>query len=159
MEAFQFDQAKLEEVAVYTVTCEHAPSQPYSSRDEKFAFLRREAERQAEIIATLLDAYRRLGDARAHQDLLNRLLPMAASTPFRIDTLRFLLKGGADPNSQSESNVMTVLQISLTIRRDVRTFNEEGVKELLNSGANIDGLDEAEKSKIEVWKRMKTKGL
>ncbi|KAF2275571.1 ankyrin [Westerdykella ornata] len=159
LEAFQFDQAELEEVAAYTATCEHAPNQPCSSRDEKFAFLRREAKRQADVIATLLDAHRRLGDPRAHQALLDRLLPVTAATPFRIDTLRLLLQGGAYPNSRSESDGMTALQMALTIRRDVGTFNEEGVKELLDSGASVDVLDEAGKSKIEVWRKKKTEGV
>ncbi|KAF3000723.1 hypothetical protein E8E13_003365 [Curvularia kusanoi] len=159
LEAFQFDQAQLEVAAVWTVTSEHAPPQPRSSRDERFTFLRREAKRQAEIIATLLDAYRRLGDARAYQAFLNHLLPMSASTPFRIDTLRLLLQSGADPNSRSKNSGRTALQLSLTVRRDVQTFNEEGVKELLDFGASVDGLDEAEKSKIEVWERMRTNGL
>jgi hypothetical protein len=152
LEAFQFDQAKLEEVVAYTATWEHASHQPCSSRDEKFAILRREAKRQADVVATLLDAHRRLGHPRAHLALLNRLLPMTAAASFRIDTLRLLLQGGANPNSRSESNVMTALQMALTIRRDVGTFHEEGVKELLDSGASVDMLDEAGKSKIEVWR-------
>ncbi|KAH7090627.1 hypothetical protein FB567DRAFT_296325 [Paraphoma chrysanthemicola] len=95
MEAFRFDQAKLEEVSAYTATCGHAPNHPCSSRDEKFAFLRREAKRQADIIAMLLEAHRRLGDPRVHQALLNLLLPMTAATSFRIDTLRLLIQNGA----------------------------------------------------------------
>lgn len=106
-------------------------------------FLRREAKRQVDVIAMLLDAHWRLGDPRAHQALLNRLLLMTAATSFCINTLRLLLQGGAYPNSRSESNGMTALQMALTIRRDVGTFNEEGVKELLDSGASVDVLDEA----------------
>jgi hypothetical protein len=54
---------------------------------------------------------------------------------------------------------MTALQMALTIRRDVGTFNEEGVKELLDSGASFDVLDEAGKSKIEVWRRKEIEGV
>lgn len=54
---------------------------------------------------------------------------------------------------------MTALQMALTIQRDVGTFNEEGVKELLDSGASFDVPDEAGKSKIEVWRRKKIEGV
>jgi ankyrin repeat protein len=158
LEAFQFGQAKLEEVAAYTATCEHAPNQSFSSRDKKFAFLRRDAKRQAAVIAALLDVHRGLSVLQAHQALLKRLLPMVAATPFRVDTLRLLLQGGADPNHRSEINGMTALHMALVVRRDVGTFNEEGVKELLNSGASIDVLDEAGKSKIGVWRKKKKDG-
>jgi ankyrin repeat protein len=156
LEAFQFDQTTLGEFAVCTTTSQHAPSQPYSSRDERFALKRREAKRQADVIATLLDVHRRLGSPWTHQALLNRLLPLSATTSFRIDTLRLLLQRDADPNSQSESDGMTALQMALNIRRDTGTFNEEGVKELLDSGVSIDVLDEAGKRKVEVWRRKKT---
>ena len=39
------------------------------------------------------------------------------------------------------------------------TFNEEGVKELLDSGASLDVLDEAGKRKIEVWRGEKVEGI
>jgi hypothetical protein len=94
--SFQFDQTTLEGVITYTATSQSALSQPYSSRDEKFASKRRETKRQADVIATLLEVHQRLGDSWAHQALLNCLLPISAITSFRIDTLRLLLQRGAD---------------------------------------------------------------
>jgi len=117
---------------------------------------RREAKRQADVIATLLDVHRRLGGPRAHQALLNRLLSKFATTTFCIDTLRLLLQRGADPNSQGKGSGMTALQMALNICWDTGTFNEEGMKELLDSGASVDVLDEAGKRKIEVWRGEKT---
>jgi ankyrin repeat protein len=156
LEAFQFDQTTLKGIATYAATSQHASNQPYPSRDERFALKRREAKRQADIIATLRDAHRRLSDPRAHHALLNCLLRMSAITTFRIDTLRLLLERGADPNSQGESDGRTALQMALNIRWDTGRFNEEGVKELLDSGASVDVLDEAGKRKIEVWRGEKT---
>ena len=51
---------------------------------------------------------------------------------------------------------MTALQMALNICWDTGTFNEEGMKELLDSGASVDVLDEAGKRKIEVWRGEKT---
>jgi hypothetical protein len=48
---------------------------------------------------------------------------------------------------------MTALQMALSIRRDVGRFNEEGVEALLEHRARINLLDEAAKSKIEIWRR------
>jgi ankyrin repeat protein len=152
LEAFQLNQTTLEGIATYTATSQHDPNQPSSSRDESFALKRREGRRQVDVIAALLDVHRGLGDPQAHQAVLNCLLRMSAMATFRIDTLRLLLQRGADPNSQGGSSGMTALQMALNLRRDTGTFNEEGVKELLDSGASVDVLDEAGKRKIEVWR-------
>jgi hypothetical protein len=61
-----------------------------------------------------------------------------------------------NPNSQGESDGRTALRIALIIRRDTGTFNEEGVKELLDSGVSVDVLDEAGKRMVEVWRWEKT---
>ncbi|KAF2706108.1 ankyrin [Pleomassaria siparia CBS 279.74] len=149
--AFPYDQEKLEGIAFHTAASEHAPNQPHSSREEKLAFGRSNAKRQANVMAALLDAHRGLvtGIPQDHQALLNHLLPTIAISSSRIDSLRLLLQRGADPNHQSENNGMTALQMALIVRGDVRTFNKEGVKALLDYGARIDVLDEAAKRKIE----------
>ena len=54
---------------------------------------------------------------------------------------------------------MIALQMALVIQRDTGTFNEEGVEELLDSGASVDVLDEAGKRKIEVWRKEKSEGV
>jgi hypothetical protein len=64
-----------------------------------------------------------------------------------------------NPNSQGESNGRTALQIALIIRRDTRTYNEEGVKELLDSGVSVDVLDEAGKRMVEVWRWKRREGF
>jgi hypothetical protein len=83
--AFQFDETTLEGIASCTATSQHAPSQPYSLRDERFALRRREAKSQADVIATL------------HQALLNRLLRISAittSTWRRTRILKARVMGG-----------------------------------------------------------------
>lgn len=54
---------------------------------------------------------------------------------------------------------MTALQTAVNIRRDTGTFNEEGVKELMDLVASLDVLDEAEKRKIEVWRGENAEGV
>ncbi|KAF2634698.1 hypothetical protein P280DRAFT_523803 [Massarina eburnea CBS 473.64] len=85
--------------------------------------------------------------------LLNHRLPTVAASPFWIDSLSLLLQAGTYPNYQSENSGMTALQMALITRRDVRIFDEHGVKALLDCGAKIDVLDKAGKSKIELWRR------
>ena len=159
LEAFQFDQTTLEGIAFYATTSQPALDQPFLSRDERFPLYRRRAKKQADVIASLLDVHQRQGDSRTHQALLNRLFPVAAGLSFRIDALRLLPQRGADPNSRSERNGMIALQMALVIQRDTGTFNEEGVEELLDSGASVDVLDEAGKRKIEVWRKEKSEGV
>ena len=89
MEAFEFDQTTLGGIATYTATIQPAPSQPCSSRDDRFVLKRSEAKRQADVIATLLDVHRHLGGPRARQALLDCLLPKAALITFHIDTSQF----------------------------------------------------------------------
>lgn len=153
--AFAYNQSKLEGIASYTATCEHTPDQIHSSREEKFAFRRSDGTRRADVIATLLHAHCGLvtGVPQADQHLLTRLLVTIATSPFRVGTLRLLLQGGADPNHRSEDSAMTALQMALIVRRDVGSFNEEGVKALLDYGARTDVTDEAAKSKLENWRR------
>jgi hypothetical protein len=153
--AFEYDQAILEGVVVYAVTCENTLDRSCESRKEKMDWQREEGRRQADVIGVLLEAHRGLvaGRPRDHLHLLNQLLPMVATSMFRIDSLRLLLESGADPNHRSENNGMTALQIALIVRRDVGTFNDEGVRLLLDYRASINVLDIAGKIKVDAWRK------
>jgi hypothetical protein len=82
--AFQYGQEILEGIAKYTVTSENPPEKLLSSKEEKVKWQREEEKRQADIIKVLLEEHRGLitGKPQYHLHLLNRLLPMAATSPF-----------------------------------------------------------------------------
>jgi hypothetical protein len=81
--ASEYGQETLEGIAKYTVTIENAPENLLGSREEKVKWQREEGKRQADIIKVLLEHCGLItGKPQYHLHLLNRLLPMAATSPF-----------------------------------------------------------------------------